>query len=134
MAVAQPEPAKLRFAIDHNSPAPVLATFSEIITRVELVPIFHVAKDMATLSDWEVFRRLHQDGWDGLVTNDHRLLALPREMSVLAQTRLTLVVTSGEGHNPIRAVGLLLCHLNHIAHQNLKTEAQVWHLKVNKRS
>jgi hypothetical protein len=43
------------------------------------------------------------------------MLSLAKEMTVLSQTGLTLVVAKGQGHNPIRAVGLL-CHLAHICH------------------
>ena len=51
-------------------------------------------------------------------------------MTVLSQTNLTLVVAKGEGDSPIRAVGLLLCHLNHICHHTRPDRAQVWLLRV----
>jgi hypothetical protein len=54
-------------------------------------------------------------------------------MTVLSQTHLTLVVATGEGHNPIRAVGSLLCHLNHICHHTLPDRAQVWRLGVTQK-
>lgn len=94
------EARKLRFALDQNFPAPVLVAFE------------------------------HAKHWDGLVTNDDKLLALPKEMTVLSQTRLTLVVAVGEGHSPIRSVGLLLCHLNHICHHSKPDRPQIWKLRV----
>lgn len=49
---------------------------------------------------------------------------------MLDQTGLTLVVAKGEGHNPIRAVGTLLCHLSHICHHTKRGTAQIWKLRV----
>ena len=49
------------------------------------------------LDDWELFLALHRlhPRWDGLITNDDTLLAQPKEMTVLSQTHLTLVVAKG---------------------------------------
>jgi hypothetical protein len=86
----------------------------------------------ADLDDWELLRELHRHerAWDGLVTNDDAMLSLAKEMTVLDQTGLTLVVAKGEGHNPIRAVGVLLCHLGHICHHTTPGLAQIWRLRV----
>jgi hypothetical protein len=51
-------------------------------------------------------------------------------MTVLSQTHLTLVVAKGEGHSPVRSVGLLLAHLSHICHHSKRDRAQVWKLSV----
>jgi hypothetical protein len=122
----------LRFALDHNFPAPVMSAFGLLIPNVELVPIATIDTQFAELDDWELFVALHQHDqqWDGLITNDDKLLALEKEMTVLSQTNLTLVVVKGEGDSPIRAVGLLLCHLNHICHHSKPDRAQVWMLRV----
>ena len=45
---------KLRFALDHNFPGPVLAAFAAMMPTVELVPISHI-QDLAELDDWELF-------------------------------------------------------------------------------
>jgi len=122
----------VRFALDHNFPAPVLGAFSVMTPNVELVAIAAIDQGFAELDDWELFVALHrhEQPWDGLVTNDDKLLALEKEMTVLSQTNLTLVVAKGEGDSPIRAVGLLLCHLNHICHHTRPDRAQVWLLRV----
>ena len=54
-------------------------------------------------------------------------------MTVLSQTGLTLVAIKGQGHNPIRSTGLLLCHLGHICHQMMPGEAKVWVLAVQQK-
>jgi hypothetical protein len=126
------EGARHRFALDHNFPGPVLQAFAALMPKVDLVPITDIDRALADLDDWELLVALHrrEPRWDGLITNDDKLLALPKEMTVLSQTQLTLVVVKGEGHNPIRAVGLLLCHLAHVCHQTRPDRAQVWLLRA----
>lgn len=62
------------------------------------------------------------------------MLSRPKEMTVLSQTGLTLVVAKGEGHNPIRAGGALLCHLPFICHHTIPERAQVWNLRVSQKN
>ena len=54
---------------------------------------------------------------DGFITNDANILHLAREMVVLSQTRLALVVAAGVDHDPIRATGLVMLYLGHIVHR-----------------
>jgi len=123
---------KRLFALDHNFPEPVLTAFASVIPMADVVPIRLIDSAWAALDDWELLLALHRHtrSWDGLITNDDAMLSLPKEMTVLAQTRLTLVVAKGEGHNPIRAVGTLLCHFPHICHHTRTNVAQVWNLRV----
>jgi len=125
-----------RFALDHNFPAPLMRSFAALMPRVELVPIAEIEPALAELDDWELFVALHrhEQPWDGLITSDDKLLALPKEMSVLSQTSLTLVVAVGEGHSPLRAVGVLLCHLSHVCHQTRTDRAQIWTLRVSQKN
>ena len=93
------------FALDHNVPHPVLAALADALPQAELVPVRDIDPSFADLADWELLTSLyrHPRRWDGLITNDDAMLSLPKEMTVLSQTGLTLVVAKGEGHNPIRA-------------------------------
>lgn len=121
----------LRFALDQNFPAPVAGRFADLFPNIELVAVREIDEAFSELDDWELFLELHRhpEVWDGLVTNDSNLLSLPKEMVVLSQTTLTLVVLEGEGGSPVKAVGLLLAHLSHIAHQSDLGQAQIWSLK-----
>lgn len=123
---------KRLFALDHNFPEPVLTAFASVMPMVDLVPVRLIDSEWAELDDWELIRELHrhQRPWDGLITNDDAMLSLPKEMTVLSQTGLTLVVAKGEGHNPIRAVGALLSHLPHVCHHTKPGVAQIWRLRV----
>lgn len=120
------------FALDHNFPQPILAAMSVALPYVELVSVRDIDPSFADLDDWELLRELyrHERPWDGMITNDDAMLSLPKEMTVLDQTGLTLVVAKGEGHNPIRAVGTLLCHLSHICRHTKPGTAQIWKLRV----
>jgi hypothetical protein len=125
-----------RFALDHNFPQPVLAALTDALPMAELVPVRDIDPTFADLADWELLRELHRHagGWDGLITNDDAMLSLAKEMTVLDQTGLSLVVARGEGHNPIRAVGVLLCHLGHICHHTKPGTGQIWRLRVAQKS
>lgn len=121
----------LRLALDQSFPTPIIEALREYILETKLASVREIDKRLPTLDDWELLLALHQTGeWDGLVTTDAAMLALPREMSVLLQTKLTLVVTEGAGNDPIRATGLLLAHLPNICRRSRPDEAQVWRLRV----
>jgi hypothetical protein len=59
---------------------------------------------------------------DGFNSNDAAMLELAEEMVALTRTRLTLVVTAGVGHNPLRASALLMTYLPEIA-RRLRNES-----------
>ncbi len=115
------------FALDQNFPEPIIAALNEYIPEAELVPLRVVDPMLAEIDDWQVLLALHHHDrdWDGLITNDDSMLNLPREMAVLRQTNLTLVVAHDSGHDPIRATGLLFTHLGYIARNRPARNA--WH-------
>jgi hypothetical protein len=119
------------FALDQNFPQPIVESLCDWLeVDAELTPIAEIHEDMATLDDWEVLLALHTDGrsWDGLITTDARMLNLPRELAVLCQTRLTLVVAVAAGHDPIKATGLVLAHISNVCQRTRTDRAQVWRL------
>ncbi len=120
------------FALDQNFPKPIVAALSRFMPEAELVAIADIHARMARLDDWQVLLALHLDPrpWDELITNDADMLALPREMSVLIQTKLTLVVAEGAGHDPIKATGLVLAHLPAICERTRRDVPQLWHLRT----
>lgn len=124
------------FALDQNFPQPIVDALAEYIIEAELVPIGDVDERLATLDDWEVMLALHHHKrpWDGLITTDANMLALPRELAVLMQTKLTLVVAKESGHDPIKATGLLLAYLPGICQRTEPDKAQLWTLRAVQRS
>ena len=120
------------FALDQNFPEPIVLAIMKAVPVAELVPVRTIDPQLAEVDDWELLLALHRHerSWDGLITNDDAMLSLPKDVTVLSQTRLTLVVAKGEGHNPVRAAGVLLCHLNFICHHSRSDRAQIWNLRV----
>ncbi|MGH3427874.1 MAG: hypothetical protein ACRDQZ_09960 [Mycobacteriales bacterium] len=127
---------KRLFAVDQNFPEPIISTLTVSLGEfTELVPVRNIGDGLGDVDDWELLLALYRDErpWDGLITCDAEMLVQPKEMVVLAQTSLTLVVTEATGHNPIKAVGTLLCHLAHVCHATTQERAQVWRLKVSQK-
>jgi hypothetical protein len=65
-----------------------------------------------------------------LITTDSGMISLPRELAVLMQTQLTLVVAHAAGHDPLKATGLVLTYLPWIAEHTRRDEAQLWVLRT----
>lgn len=82
------------------------------------------------MDDWELLIALmhHSDGFAGVVTSDARMLGQPRELAALQQTGLSMVVAEGSGHDPVKATGLVLTHITHIAGQIARKKSQIWAL------
>ena len=123
-----------RLALDQNFPEPIVDGLADwLASDAELVPIRRIDDRMATLDDWEVLLALHSDNseWDGLITTDAKMLSLPRELAVLCQTKLTLVVAEAVGHDPIKATGLVLAHISRICEQTRPDTPQVWRLRTS---
>jgi len=103
------------YVLDHNFPLYV-AGFAwprsiEVSRLAEIDPTLIRGHE-----DWEVLIALSGRGdVDGFITNDSRMLNLPREMIALSRTRLALVIADGVGHDALRATGLVMVHLEQVA-------------------
>ena len=116
------------FVLDQNFPQNIISALGHI-PEANLTPLIQVDPALTMgHEDWEILRDLHNKGYDGFITADSSMLQLPKELTVLIQTGLTLVVTAGVGHDSIQATGLLLMHLPHIAHQIRTATPQLWRL------
>lgn len=125
------------FALDHAFPQPIVDVLADLFAEeARLVPIQDIHPTLPELeNDWEVLLALHHDGrpWDGLITTDSGMLLLPRELSVLMHTKLSLVVTMEAGDDPIKATGLLFVHLSSACARTRRDRAQVWTLRTVER-
>lgn len=74
-----PAPAKsLRLALDQNFPRPLLEALQPFLPPdLELAHIFAIDPRMSDLADRELILQLAAWGWDGLVTNNYRMLNIP---------------------------------------------------------
>ena len=123
------------FALDQNFPQPLVQVVEPFIPEVELIPIRTIDVRLADMEDWQILLALHHHDrpWDGLVTTDSSMLKQAKELAVLMQTNLTLVVAHDAGHDPIKATGLLLAHLDYVSAHSTPEAAQVWRLTANNR-
>lgn len=125
----------VRFALDEDFPETILEALQWGVPEAELVPMRLLDPRLRGLDDWELLLALHHlQDIDGLITSDSRMLSLPREMSVVHQTNLTLVVVERAGDDPIRAAGLLLVHLSHICKNTVRSRGQIWKLNSQNKS
>jgi hypothetical protein len=118
------------FALDQNFPDPIVKVLSEFQVEATLVPVREIDVRLVEtdMDDWELLLalHLHSDPWDGLITTDTSMLNLPRELSVLMQTRLTLVAIREAGHDMVKASGLLFAYLPGICKRTDSTRPQLW--------
>jgi hypothetical protein len=120
-----------RFALDEDFPETIIEALGLGVPEAELVPIRFIHPRLRQMDDWKLLLSLfHLSEWDGLLTTDTRMLSLPREMAVIHQTRLTLVVIEDAGHDPIRGAGLVLVHLPTICRKTVRTTGQIWRLSA----
>lgn len=123
------------FALDQNFPQPLVNAAAPFFREVELAPVWDVDPRLAELDDWELLLALHhhERPFDGLITTDDSMLNQARELEVVRQTNLTLVVVRAAGHDPIKATGLLFAHLDYVVAQTTPDRPQVWALGARNR-
>jgi hypothetical protein len=122
------------FALDQNFPEPIVAALQRYLEDdVELVPIRQIDERLPTFEDWAILHALHRHerAWDGLITTDLGILSLPKELAVLCQSKLSLVVAVAAGHDPIKATGLILAHISTVCERTDRGTAQVWRLRTS---
>jgi hypothetical protein len=117
-----------RFGVDHNFPEPLLDAIRgylpfgvEMIKKISPLLIQNV-------DDWQVLLALAQQRYHGFISLDFEAIALPKEMAVVHQTKLTVVAIEAAGDNPLRAVGQLLIHATHIEKNYRPDEPQVFRI------
>lgn len=124
-----------RFALDEDFPDTVLDALGLSIPEAELVPIRHIDPRLLSMDDWQLLLALyHLKDWDGLLSADTNMLKLPRELAVVHQTRLTVVFVDEAGHDPLRALGLLLVHLPAICKKTSRAVGQIWKLSAQNKN
>jgi hypothetical protein len=124
------------FVLDHDFPDPPGMDLERLIPSVELKRLRTLHPDLVQdHDDWEVLQKLKaRGGVDGFITLDADMLELPREMVVLHQTRLTLIVIENTDNDPIAAWAMLLIHGPHLARQLNRRKPQLWELRCPPRT
>lgn len=106
----------LRLALDQNFPLPLLTSIQRWLPPdIELTHLTQIDKRLSDVSDRKLFIALRQMGWDGLVTNNWRMLNIEHEIAAIVGTKATVVAMKGMGNDPIRPAGALLLELPGLA-------------------
>jgi hypothetical protein len=124
-----------QFALDQTFPEPIMRAFAEYLPEARLVPLRTIDPRLATVEDdWRILQFLsrHADEWDGQPA-DAAMLSQARELSVVMQTKPTLVVVQEAGHDSVKASGLLLAYLPMICKRTVRTSAQLWVVRAAER-
>lgn len=122
---------RLRFALDHNFPRKIVDTIMALVPEAELLPLAAIDERgmLARLPDWKLLIALYRaENISGLVSMDEDFKAKPKELVTLEQTKLSVVVVAGVGHDPVRAAGLVLHKLPQICGQHSPRRGQLWYL------
>lgn len=130
-----PPETRPRFGVDHNFPLPPLLDVVHRWTpELDLVPLREIDPRLTRdLGDHRVIQGLWQRGFQGLVTCDDSMLWLPEVVAMVAQTRTSIVACVDSGDDPLKATGLLLTQLSHVAKRHDPTKPQIWFLNVAER-
>ena len=118
-----------RLALDQNFPTPILAALADFIVDIELVPLRKIDPRLSTLDDRTLVVALHQLGFQGLVTNNYKMLKNPKELAAIVATKLTVFAIEGVGDDPIRATGALLLDLPGALKRMDSRKAQVFWMR-----
>lgn len=105
-------PQRLRLALDQNFSTPLINAVRDYLPpELELVHLANIDPRLSDLSDRQLFIALRQLGFDGLITNNYKMLDVPEELAAIVKTKAVVVAIEALGHDPIRAVGALLLKL-----------------------
>ena len=125
---------RLRLALDQNFPTPLIEVLRPYLPAdIELHSLHRIDPVLSDVSDRELFVGLKQLGFDGLVTNNYKMLSVPEEVAAIVSTKAVVVAVEGLGHDPIRAVGALLLELPGLASRIRPGRSNVFRLAYRRR-
>ncbi|MEJ7741276.1 MAG: hypothetical protein WKF73_01280 [Nocardioidaceae bacterium] len=125
---------RLRLALDQNFPTPLIYAVRDYLpSDPELTHISEIDPRLSDLSDRGLFIALSQLGYDGLVTNNYKMLKVPEELAAIVKTKAVVVAVEALGHDPIRAVGALLLELPNLADRVRPDTANIFRLNYARR-
>lgn len=102
----------LRLVLDQNFPQPLLRALDDWLPPGMVISHLGDLDDrLREVSDRELLIALHQLGYDGLITTNHKMLNVAEEVAAIVATQATVIATKSMGHDPIRAAGALLLEL-----------------------
>ncbi len=126
--------ARLYMALDQNFPTPLINAVRNYLPNDLVIDSLHkINPAHVELSDRQLFIALHQLGWNGLITNNYKMLKIPTELAAIVKTKALVVAIEGLGHDPLRAVGALLLELPGLAQRVRPSRSNVFRLSYRRR-
>ncbi len=124
----------LRLALDQNFPTPLIDAVRDYLPKdLEVRSLHQIDRRLSDLDDRQLFIALHQLGWNGLITNNYKMLAVPAELAAIVKTNAVVVAVEGLGHDPLRAVGALLLELPGLTDRVRPRRSNVFRLAYRRR-
>jgi hypothetical protein len=97
------QPRTLRLALDQNFPTPLInAVRAYLPSNLGLQSLHEIDPRLSDLDDRPLIIGLHQLGWDGLITNNYKMLEGPTEIAAIVTTKIIIIAIEGLGHDPLR--------------------------------
>ncbi len=126
--------AALRLALDQNFPSDLIRQITEFLPdQLEMRSLQQIDPRLTRLDDRPLIIALRQLGWDGLITNNYRMLYEPHEVAAIVATRSTVVAVEGLGHDPLRAAGAVLLELPGLEQRLVANRSNVFLLRYQQR-
>ncbi len=97
-----------------------------------LLHVPEVDPRLSEASDRALILWAAREGFDAIVSTNHRMLNQPDEVAAMVDTEMTMVFTYKMGHNPLRASGALFLQLPTL-HQRLRRGSNVFLLRFEAR-
>lgn len=127
-------PQRLRLALDQNFPTPLINAIRDYLPDdIDLAHLPSIDPRLSDLSDRQLVIALAQLHFDGLVTNNYKMLNVPEEIAAVIKTKSVVVAVEALGHDPIRAVGALLLELPGLASRVRPEMGNVFRLNYARR-
>jgi hypothetical protein len=97
--------------------------------ELELHSLKVIDPRLTDMDDRPMIIALHQLDFDGLATNNYKILNVPTEVAALIATKLTFICTEGMGDNAVRATGALLLELPGLTRRVRPDKENIFHLR-----
>jgi hypothetical protein len=102
----------LRLALDQNFPLDLVDALKEYQPDgVNLEGVGRIDPRLSDMDDRPLLIALSQLGWDGMATNNYKMLNVATELAAIMATGCVFIALHGMGDNPLRATGALLLEL-----------------------
>lgn len=125
----------LKLALDQNFPVTLLRAIDTWLPGdIEIRSIRDIDPRLSNFSDRDLVLCLSELGWDGLISNNYKIVNNPDEIAAFVGTKMIGIFTKQMGQDPIRAAGTLLLELPGLADRLQPGRSNIFMLKFDHRA